>query len=89
MCENWFCGSGIVKISVLSELFYGITDNFSFFSADILVTETFDAGLFGEGILPTLCHAWSKLLNQDEGIMVLLFPTTCIVYCFGDNNTMN
>ncbi|CAL1530876.1 unnamed protein product, partial [Lymnaea stagnalis] len=34
--------------------------------ADILVTETFDAGLFGEGILPTLCHAWTKLLKNES-----------------------
>ncbi|XP_059152089.1 protein arginine N-methyltransferase 9-like isoform X2 [Physella acuta] len=40
--------------------------------ADILVTETFDAGLFGEGILPTLCHAWSNLLkNEQEKGMVI------------------
>ena len=44
-----------------------------FCSAQILVTETFDAGLFGEGILPTLCHAWSNLLHQGEGKMVLLY----------------
>lgn len=28
----------------------------------LLVTEIFDAGLFGEGVLPTLIHAWENLL---------------------------
>uniref|UniRef100_A0A2C9M7D0 Uncharacterized protein n=1 Tax=Biomphalaria glabrata TaxID=6526 RepID=A0A2C9M7D0_BIOGL len=44
-------------------------------SADILVTETFDAGLFGEGILPTLCHAWSKLLQNTGSTKALVIPS--------------
>lgn len=28
----------------------------------LLVTEVFDAGLLGEGILPSLVHAWKHLL---------------------------
>ncbi|KAH9499457.1 hypothetical protein Btru_077925 [Bulinus truncatus] len=43
--------------------------------ADILVTETFDAGLFGEGILPTLCHAWSNLLKNDDSSKGLVIPS--------------
>ena len=34
--------------------------------ADVLVTEIFDAGLFGEGFLPTLQHAWETLLNSKQ-----------------------
>lgn len=32
--------------------------------ADLLVTETFDAGAFGEHVLETLDHAWKYLLNK-------------------------
>lgn len=28
----------------------------------MIVTEVFDAGLLGEGVLPTLLHAWENLL---------------------------
>lgn len=35
----------------------------------LVVTETVDAGLLGEAIVPTLRHAWSQLLlpNQPTG----------------------
>ncbi|XP_012944691.1 protein arginine N-methyltransferase 9 [Aplysia californica] len=43
--------------------------------ADVLVTEIFDAGLFGEGILPTLCHAWNYLLKRtDSSIRAQVIP---------------
>jgi hypothetical protein len=32
--------------------------------ADLLITETFDAGGFGEHVLETLDHAWKYLLNK-------------------------
>lgn len=32
------------------------------YRVSLLVTEIFDAGLFGEGVLPTLIHAWENLL---------------------------
>ncbi|GFR66704.1 protein arginine methyltransferase 10 (Putative) [Elysia marginata] len=49
--------------------------------AQILVTEVFDAGLFGEGILPTLCHAWSKLLNHKEREMrSLVIPSSAKLF---------
>ncbi|GFN85631.1 protein arginine N-methyltransferase 7 [Plakobranchus ocellatus] len=48
--------------------------------AHILVTETFDAGLFGEGILPTLCHAWSKLLSQGEKTKSVVIPSSAKLY---------
>ena len=31
--------------------------------ANILVTEIFDTELLGEGVLPTLAHAWKHLLE--------------------------
>ncbi|KAH8041601.1 hypothetical protein HPB51_017046 [Rhipicephalus microplus] len=31
----------------------------------LVVTETFDAGLFGEHVLKTLDHAWEHLLNKE------------------------
>ena len=31
---------------------------------DLLITETFDAGLFGEHVLEILDHAWNHLLHQ-------------------------
>lgn len=33
-----------------------------FFRVSLVVTETVDAGLFGEGIIETLIHAWKHLL---------------------------
>lgn len=32
----------------------------------LLVTETFDAGLFGEHVLKSLDHAWEHLLNEER-----------------------
>ncbi|RUS84042.1 hypothetical protein EGW08_008220 [Elysia chlorotica] len=56
--------------------------------AHILVTETFDAGLFGEGILPTLCHAWSKLLNQEEGaVQSLVLPSSAKLFVVAIEST--
>ncbi|BFZ24101.1 hypothetical protein BsWGS_27140 [Bradybaena similaris] len=48
--------------------------------ADVLVTETFDAGLFGEGILPTLCHAWSHLLKNSPGEKGQVIPGRAELY---------
>jgi protein arginine N-methyltransferase 7 len=36
---------------------------------DILVTEIFDSVLLGEGVLPTLSHAWRHLLQPDAVIV--------------------
>lgn len=33
--------------------------------ADMVVSEILDAGLLGEGVLPSLRHAWSNLLKKD------------------------
>ena len=33
---------------------------------DVLVTETFDAGLLGEHVLETLDHAWKHLLHSKR-----------------------
>lgn len=33
----------------------------------LIVTETFDAGLFGEHVLKSLDHAWEHLLNKEVG----------------------
>ncbi|CAG5135141.1 unnamed protein product, partial [Candidula unifasciata] len=48
--------------------------------ADVLVTETFDAGLFGEGILPTLCHAWSHLLKNGPDERGQVIPGKAQLY---------
>ena len=37
--------------------------------ADVLVTETFDAGLFGEHVLEILDHAWTKLLHTGSKVI--------------------
>ena len=34
------------------------------FRLDLLVTETFDAALFGEHVIPALIHAWENIMNQ-------------------------
>ena len=36
------------------------------YRVDLVVTEIFDAALFGEHCLSTLSHAWSHLLNNTE-----------------------
>ncbi len=45
-------------------------------SADILVTEIFDSVLLGEGVLPTLQHAWQQLLAPHARIV----PDRAVVY---------
>ncbi len=37
--------------------------------ADVLVTEIFDNALVGEGVLPSINHAWSHLLKSDARII--------------------
>ena len=37
--------------------------------ADVLVTETFDAGLLGEHVLAILDHAWDKLLHDKSRVI--------------------
>lgn len=37
---------------------------------DLIVTETFDSGVFGEGILQTLIHAKEHLLNPNGGRII-------------------
>ena len=37
--------------------------------ADVLITETFDAGLFGEHCLEIIDHAWKNLLKEDAKIV--------------------
>jgi hypothetical protein len=37
--------------------------------ADLLVTETFDAGLFGEHVLETLDHAHKELLAEKARVV--------------------
>ena len=39
------------------------------FEFDLLITETFDAGLFGEHVLETLDHAHKNLLSKDSEII--------------------
>ena len=38
----------------------------------LLVTEVFDAGLLGEGVIPTLYHAWKNLM-QPAPLVILTF----------------
>jgi hypothetical protein len=33
--------------------------------ADVIVSEILDAGLLGEGVLPSLRHAWQNFLTED------------------------
>ncbi|XP_062610319.1 protein arginine N-methyltransferase 9-like [Saccostrea cucullata] len=44
---------------------------------DLLVTETFDAALFGEHVIPSLIHAWDNILNQESGKVI---PERATVY---------
>ena len=36
---------------------------FLYYRVKLVVTETFDAGLFGEHIVSTLIHAWNNLIT--------------------------
>ncbi|CAK8675917.1 unnamed protein product [Clavelina lepadiformis] len=46
----------------------------------LVITETVDAGLFGEGIIDILHHAWEHLLcSKDQGGRVL--PSRATLYC--------
>ncbi|XP_067948795.1 protein arginine N-methyltransferase 9-like isoform X2 [Watersipora subatra] len=46
---------------------------------DVIVTETVDAGLFGEHILSTLSHAWRNLLAPSQHSLVI--PGAAEVFC--------
>lgn len=49
------------------------------FRVSLVVTETVDAGLFGEGIIETLIHAWNHLLlpPQVNLTLILLHSAWC------------
>ncbi|KAK9702834.1 hypothetical protein QE152_g29700 [Popillia japonica] len=47
--------------------------------ANLLITEIFDVGLFGENILETLISAWENLLDQDAKII----PASATIYVTG------
>ena len=44
--------------------------------ADVLVTEIFDNAMIGEGILPTISHAWKQLLKLNARVI----PKRGIIY---------
>ncbi|XP_050416790.2 protein arginine N-methyltransferase 9 [Patella vulgata] len=46
---------------------------------DVVVTETFDAGLFGENILTTLIHAHKSLIKEN-GVKDCIIPGRATVY---------
>ncbi|XP_033631309.1 protein arginine N-methyltransferase 9-like isoform X2 [Asterias rubens] len=53
----------------------------------LVVTEIFDAGLFGEGVISTLQHAWQHLLlppktseTQDVGSYGKVIPSRAVIY---------
>ena len=54
------------RICVLPRLSTSLKDSAKF---DLLITETFDAGLFGEHIAETLDHAHKKLLHNNSKII--------------------
>ena len=46
-----------------------------------MVTETVDAGLLGEGIVPTVRHAWKQLLHaKGSAVQGRVIPSTATVY---------
>lgn len=47
-----------------------IKDDLDGTPVDLVVTETFDAGFFGEHVLETLDHAWTKLLKPGKGSVI-------------------
>lgn len=47
------------------ELYFTSLNN-NFHRVSLVVTETVDAGLFGEGIVESLIHAWEHLLLQPK-----------------------
>ena len=52
----------------------------SFFSVDLVVTEIFDAAVFGEHCLSTLSHAWSHLIDtsEDKVCGVATYSVACV-----------
>lgn len=48
------------------------------FRVDLIVTETFDCGLFGEHILETLQHALKNLVREQSPVQVI--PAGASVY---------
>lgn len=44
--------------------------------ADVLISEVFDRGLVGEGVLPTFQHAWMELLKEDARVI----PEGAVLY---------
>lgn len=57
------------KISLINKYSHDITEEAIGGRVDLVVTETLDSGVFGEGILQTLIHAKEHLLTAD-GIII-------------------
>lgn len=72
MCEladNIINGNNIKKMVVLNKMSTDLTPSQLGGKCSKLVTEMFDAGLFGEQVLQMLSHAWSNLLS-DNAVVV-------------------
>jgi len=50
-----------------------------YFRVSLVITETMDAGLFGEHILTTLKHAWDKLLLPPKSKVNPELPHGCVI----------
>lgn len=50
-----------------------------YFRVSLVVTETMDAGLFGEHILTILKYAWDKLLLPPKSKVNPVLPYGCVI----------
>lgn len=57
------------KISLINKYSHDLTEDVIGGRVDLVVTETLDSGVFGEGILQTLIHAKEHLLQAD-GVII-------------------
>ncbi|VVC96053.1 unnamed protein product [Leptidea sinapis] len=67
------------KYLVINKKSTELTENVNNKKHTILVTELFDAGLFGEHVLPALSHAWKNFLHVDARII----PSIAKFYIIG------
>lgn len=67
------------KISLINKYSHDLTEDAIGGRVDLVVTETLDSGVFGEGILQTLIHAKEHLLQADG----LIIPSRVKLYIAG------
>lgn len=79
IAEKVFEENNILKVKLHNQHSTEMSENDINGRGNLLITEIFDIGLFGEQALETLIHAWENLLEEDATVI----PASASLYVTG------